>query len=65
MHALHRLRKLHLVADENDVRGCARHGDEIAERYLSCFIDEQIVKGPALVFAAEMKHRAADKPVLR
>ena len=65
MHALHRLRQLHLIADQHDVRGSARHGDEIAERYLARFIDEQIVICPALVFAAEMKHRAADEPMLR
>src|SRR5258707_14974652 len=65
MHALHGLRKLHLIADKNDVPGSTCHGDEVAKRYLSCFIDEHIVVGPALVFAAEMKYRATDKPMLR
>src|SRR5258708_19787624 len=64
MHALHGLRKLHLIADKNDVPGSTCHGDEVAKRYLSCFIDEQIVVGPALVFAAEMKYRATHKPML-
>src|SRR5688572_19338701 len=65
MHALHRLRQLHLVADEDDVRGGRRHRDEVAERDLARLIDEQIVIGAALVLPAEMKHRAAHKPVLR
>src|SRR5271156_4588672 len=65
MHALHRLRELHLIADEDDVGGSARHGDEVAERYLARFIDEQIIIGPALVLVAKMKPRAADKPMLR
>ncbi len=65
MHALHGLRKLHLIADEDDVGGGARHGDKIAERYLARFIDKQIVVGSALIFATEMKYGTADKPVPR
>src|ERR1700686_4193587 len=65
MHALHGLRKLHLIANEDDICGSAPHGDEIAERYLARLIDEQIVIRPALVFPAEMKRRSAHKPMLR
>src|ERR1700738_1434442 len=43
MHALHRLRELHLIADQDDVDSGACHGDEIAERYLARFVYEQII----------------------
>ncbi len=65
MHALNRLWKLHLIADQNDIGGGAAHGCEIAERNLSCLIDEQIVVGSALIVSTEVKHRATDKTVLR
>ena len=64
MHALNRLRQLHLIADQNDIGGSAGHGDQVAKRNLSCFIDEQVIIFFALVFPAKMKRRAANKPVL-
>jgi hypothetical protein len=30
LHALHRLRQLHFVADEDGIRGSARHRDEVS-----------------------------------
>ena len=43
MHALNRLRQLHLVANEHQVQGASGHRDQIAERDLAGFIDEEIV----------------------
>ena len=44
MRALDRLTELHLVADENDVLRGGAHCDEVSERHLAGFVDEEIIE---------------------
>src|SRR5262245_7451714 len=44
MGTLDRLRKLHGVADENNVARSSAGRDDIGERNLTCLVDEQIVE---------------------
>jgi len=44
MTALERLRKLHLVANQDDVPRTNTHGDGVGKRDLSRLIDEQVIE---------------------
>ncbi|MNT80721.1 hypothetical protein D3C72_2202260 [compost metagenome] len=44
MHALHRLRQLHLVTHQDNVTGRHAHGDQARHTHLACFIDEQVIQ---------------------
>src|SRR4051812_39967658 len=61
MHALDRLRELHLVTDKNDISCGTGHRNEISKGHLPGLIDDQIVIGLMLILAGEMKDRPADE----
>ena len=63
MDTLHRLRELHLIANENDVRGGSCHSDKIAQSNLTSLVDKEVVER-VRVIPGKMKRRAADQPVM-
>ncbi|MNV31812.1 hypothetical protein D3C71_1231330 [compost metagenome] len=44
MHALHRLRQLHLIAHQDDVARSHAHRDQIRHTHLTSLVDEEIVQ---------------------
>jgi exodeoxyribonuclease-3 len=61
VNALHRLWQLHLVADQNDVPRGAGHCNEVAQRNLSGFIDNEVIKSLTLIVPAKIKDSSADE----
>jgi hypothetical protein len=53
MRTLRRLTELHLVTDQDKVRSRARHGDDVGERYLARFVNEQKIHQCVAVFVRE------------
>src|SRR3546814_15860023 len=49
MASLKRLRKLHRIADKNDIVRAAAHRENIGERDLPGLIDEQVVEGRRVI----------------
>ena len=65
MHALDRLSELHLVAEQHDVARRRAHRDQVRERYLSGFVDEQVVDARLEGRVREQPRRARDQRTRR
>jgi hypothetical protein len=52
---------LHLVTNQHNISRGAGHGDEVAERNLPGFVDNEVVELLPLVLAAKVKGGAADE----
>ena len=44
MNALRRLRKLHLIPDQDDIARAHSHCDDMGQRHLPSFVDEKVVE---------------------